>query len=245
MWYSVINGQQQGPFSEEQFTGMIHAGQIILGTPVWREGMVAWQPLEQVRTEFSPRDACEVCQRLAGAEHLVDLNGTRVCATCKPVVLQKMREGIAIMPPLPRRRPVMVWVISLFYFICTPLGALSIFLIPTLASSGIPMSEAQRHYFQSQTVFDYVLAAIGMLLNLAGAILLFQLRRQALVCFGSVFVFMFLNFGYQIAFKNWLQVMASQPGGWVGAAFGLVVSIGINVAIVWYVWYLKEKKILR
>ena len=240
MWFCLINGQQKGPFSETQFNDMIAAGKSTPRTPVWEEGRAAWQPLAEVRSEFSIGEVCQVCERLVGADHLVDLNGARVCAACKPVVLQRMREGLPAMPPLPRHRPVMVWVISLFYFIFTPLGVLLFFLMPVLASSGLPMSEAKRHYFLSQNVFDYLLRGAGLLLHLAGAILLFRLRRQALFCFGGVFALMPLSFGYQIAFKHW-QVLGSQPG----ELFRLVFSIGINLAIVWYVWQLKAKNVLR
>jgi GYF domain 2 len=245
MWFCFINGRQEGPFTEEQFQAMIAGGSITLDTQVWKEGQAAWERLAQVRSDLSATDACEVCQRLAGAEHLIELSGVRVCSACKPAVLQRMREGVPAMPPLPRPRPVMVWVISIFYFVFTPLGAIGIFLMPMLASSGIPITDEQRHYFQSQNALDYSLAALGMLLNLGGAILLFRLRRQALACFGGCFALMFVNFGYQIAFKHWLQVIASQPGGFIGAGIGLVFSLGINIALVWYVWHLKETKVLQ
>ena len=245
MWFCVIDGQQQGPFSEGQFNGLIAEGKVALGTLVWKEGQAAWRPLSEVRSEFSIGDACEVCQRLVGADHLIELNGARVCAACKPDVLQKMREGVPVMPAIPRRRPVMVWVISIFYFVCTPLGVLSLLLTPILASSGIPIPEAQRHYLQSQGVFDYLLAGIGMVINLVGAILLFRLRRQALYYFASVFVLMPISIGYQIMFRHWLQVIDSQPGSMIGAIVGMVFSIGLNIALVWYVWHLKAKNVLR
>jgi hypothetical protein len=245
MWYCVIQGQQQGPFSEEQLNQMIAAGSVTLDTQVWKEGQAGWEPLAQIRQDLSSADACEACHRLVGADHLIDLNGARICEACKPAVVQRLREGVPAIPAPPRKRPVMVWVISFFYFIFTPIGALGIFLMPMLASSGIPMSDVQRHYFQSQNVFDYALAAFGMLLNLVGATLLFRLRKTAFYCFLGVFVLTLFNFAYQIAFKNWIGVMGSQPGGFVSAAIGLIFSIGINLAIIWYVWHLRDTKVLR
>ncbi|MEJ0000774.1 MAG: DUF4339 domain-containing protein [Verrucomicrobiota bacterium] len=246
MWYCILNGQQLGPYDEERFNAMIAGGQVPPDTLVWREGQADWQPLAEVRSSFSAQDVCEVCQRPVGAENLIELNGTRACAACKPVVLQRMREGIpAAAPAGRRRRPVMVWVISIFYFIATPMGILSLVLLPMLASSNLPMSEAQRRYFQSEGIFDYLLAAVPVLLNLAAAILLLMLRRQAFYCFGAAFLLVILSFVYQIAFRGWLQTIGSQPGGLIGGGIGALFSIGINVAIVWYVWRLKETNVLR
>lgn len=41
-WYSAIGGQQQGPFGEEQFRGMIERGEIRPDTLVWNASLSGW-----------------------------------------------------------------------------------------------------------------------------------------------------------------------------------------------------------
>ncbi|MCZ0994172.1 DUF4339 domain-containing protein [Streptomyces noursei] len=43
-----MDGQQQGPYDHATFTGHIGSGAIRPGMLAWREGMGAWQPVENV-----------------------------------------------------------------------------------------------------------------------------------------------------------------------------------------------------
>ena len=149
------------------------------------------------------------------------------------------------LPPLPKPKPALAWVISLFYFISAPFTILYIPLLRLLSSAAIPLPEVQRQYFQSQTVVDYSLIGLTAALNLAGAIFLFKLRHQALYFFGSVVVVTILNFVYQIAYKNWIAVMGSASGGLLGAVMGILFGVSISIAIFIYVWRLQAAKILR
>ena len=96
MWYYVNNGQQQGPFDEAQFEGLIAGGTIGPATYVWREGQPNWLPLGDVRGAAVGGATCQVCQQPVGTDNLIELNGVRVCAACKPVALQTMREGLSL-----------------------------------------------------------------------------------------------------------------------------------------------------
>ena len=96
MWYYVINGQQQGPFDEAQFEGLIAGGTVTPGTYVWKEGLPNWLPLGQVRSGMASGDTCQVCHKPVGADNLIELAGVRVCAACKPLAVQSLREGIAL-----------------------------------------------------------------------------------------------------------------------------------------------------
>jgi hypothetical protein len=42
-WFFATDGQQHGPYSEDQFRDLIGKGDIRPGTYVWSEGMAAWQ----------------------------------------------------------------------------------------------------------------------------------------------------------------------------------------------------------
>jgi len=47
-YFTAINGQQQGPFSDAQMTQMAQAGQLKKETLVWSQGMAGWMPAGQV-----------------------------------------------------------------------------------------------------------------------------------------------------------------------------------------------------
>ena len=82
--------------------------------------------------------------------------------------------------PAPRKRPKLVWVISIFYILSAGLEVLSLALI---YSGAIPVNEAQKAYFSSQDIFDNIPTLATGSLNILGAILLFLLRRHAFHCF--------------------------------------------------------------
>ena len=125
-------------------------------------------------------------------------------------------------PPLPTKRPAFVWVISIFYFISTGWTLLSFSLI---LSGAFPLNEAQREYFQAQTVFDYGSTTLIGLGNLTGAVLLLSLKRYAFHLFASAFGLGLILTGYQIVAKNWLGAIGGP--GLVGAAIGWAISIAI------------------
>jgi hypothetical protein len=138
----------------------------------------------------------------------------------------------------PARRPVLVWIISFFYFLCTPLSLLSLAMIPMLSS--LPhISDAQRDYFESQGFLDYALAIVNGVGNLTAAILLFMLRRAAFHTFAGMFVFGLFVLGYNVLFKNWVGAVGTS--GVVGGLIGL----GFSAAILFYVWHLFRKGVLR
>jgi hypothetical protein len=146
-------------------------------------------------------------------------------------------------------RPALVWVISIFYFVCTPIGLISLLLMPFLFSFilhsdvGAHMPEAQRHLLESYGPMDYILGAANSLVVLAGALYLFWLRRPALYCFAATFVIGVINMLYKIVFQNWL---ASLDGpGMIGGIFGMVFGFGLSIAIIAYVAYLFFKGVLR
>ena len=139
----------------------------------------------------------------------------------------------------PARRPVMVWVISLFFFICTPLSLLSLLLLPLMSSGVIPVQEHQRHFFASLNAFDYVLSLANIILSLTWAIQLFRLKRSALPIFLGLFVFGVLVLLYNILLKDWLNAVGTV--GLIGAGFAWL----FNFALLWYTWRLSRKGVLR
>lgn len=109
-WYYADGGQQRGPVTDDELSGLVAAGTITQDTLVWREGMPGWEPLSKARpgeavpTPMTPPVAapspvgedtarCAVCSQVFPVGDLVDIAGLRACAACKPVAIQRLREG--------------------------------------------------------------------------------------------------------------------------------------------------------
>jgi len=111
-WFYALNGQQAGPVSDSQLEELLRAGTINNTTLVWRDGLPEWQPLHQVRRGAPPPEAvspqtfvptsgsgatqhCAECRRPFREAEMIFLNRAWVCAACKPVFVQRMKEGAA------------------------------------------------------------------------------------------------------------------------------------------------------
>ncbi len=101
-WYYAVAGERQGPITGAELSALAAAGTVTPATLVWREGMAGWEPFAQA-VAASPTipsatsggtAACAECGRTAEPGDLVELAGRRVCASCKPVVLQRLQEGV-------------------------------------------------------------------------------------------------------------------------------------------------------
>lgn len=148
-----------------------------------------------------------------------------------------MNNADTISPPsIQRKRPKLVWVITIFYVISAGWTLLSLALI---YSRVIPLNEAQAAYFKSQTFLDILFAIATGLLNFLGAIYLFLLRRAAFYLFLLAFVLGMVMTVYHIFFKNWLAAIGG-PG-----LIGVIIGWGTSVAIIIYARKLIKKDILK
>ena len=121
-WYYADAGRQVGPITDEQLDGLLKSGVIKADTLVWREGMAAWQPYREVRptpaattavavapagglppiaapvgASGEPEAVCAECRRIFPKSHTIQYGTVSVCASCKPMFVQKLKEG-ATMP---------------------------------------------------------------------------------------------------------------------------------------------------
>ncbi len=111
-WYYAHEGQQVGPISDEEFQALRAAGTVADQTLVWREGMASWLPLEEILKPAPPLPVsptaptaemklataavvCTGCGKPFSMDEVVRLGDGFVCAACKPVAIQRMREGVA------------------------------------------------------------------------------------------------------------------------------------------------------
>ncbi len=105
-WYYADAGRQVGPVEDAQLDDLLRSGAIRDDTLVWREGMANWQPHSAVRGPAKPQPIpaaavpvaaetrfCSECGRPFPASELVSIGTATVCAQCKPLFMQRMREG--------------------------------------------------------------------------------------------------------------------------------------------------------
>lgn len=126
-WYYVSGGQQAGPVDQATFDQLLHGGVITPDTLVWREGMPSWVPHRQLVVELpggapsamtppAPgHQRCFYCSRTFPETEVVVLAGGHVCASCKPVVLQRLQEGT--LTTLQRYRYAGFWIRFVAYMI--------------------------------------------------------------------------------------------------------------------------------
>ena len=93
-WYYAQEGQRIGPVSDEELTRLTKDNVVTPSTLVWRYGMAEWQPWGSVVVSALPESAlCQGCNRPFLKDDLVSIQGVMVCSACKPVQLQRVREG--------------------------------------------------------------------------------------------------------------------------------------------------------
>ena len=98
-WYYAVGGEQKGPVSEEAFQGLVQQGIVTPQTLVWREGMAGWQPYGVGTPSAMPGSVtgggvvCAGCRGTFPGSEVVPLAGGLYCAACKPLALQRLREG--------------------------------------------------------------------------------------------------------------------------------------------------------
>jgi len=109
-WFYTEGGESRGPVSPEQFQQLVAQGTITAQTLVWRQGMENWQtyashggPPAQAPTvpppPASPLPAghvsCAGCGGTFPDSEVIPLAGRPYCATCKPLAIQRLKEGVS------------------------------------------------------------------------------------------------------------------------------------------------------
>lgn len=101
-WYYAKDDQQLGPIDQAQFDALVSQGAIDLSTLVWNQDMGDWQPYGEVATQ-APSAAvaggtasCVECGRSFPTDEMVSYSGSYVCAECKPIFFQRVREGVPL-----------------------------------------------------------------------------------------------------------------------------------------------------
>jgi len=107
--YYADGDQQVGPIGKAQLQTLVKAKKVNAKTLVWQDGMENWQELGvfvRSRRNKSPRpnqavvsaaqSVCSECGQVFAEEEMIHFNDARVCAGCKPVFVQKIKEGVSV-----------------------------------------------------------------------------------------------------------------------------------------------------
>jgi hypothetical protein len=101
-WFYASNGQQKGPVSDVQLDELVRTSVINHETLVWHAGLADWQPLRAARSSgpppvpvpgAAPEAVCVECGRMFPQGEMVFLSQSWVCGPCKPMFLQRLKEG--------------------------------------------------------------------------------------------------------------------------------------------------------
>lgn len=101
-WYYADRGERKGPVDEAELDSLVRAGVVRPETLVWQTGMAEWKPHSAVRGAGPATAApvatgvplhCAQCGRVFPAEELVTIGSATVCAVCKPIYMQRLRES--------------------------------------------------------------------------------------------------------------------------------------------------------
>jgi len=142
--YYADGDQQLGPIGKAELQTLIREKKITAKTLVWKDGMEDWQELGLVvrgrkdkRIDPKPAAApleqfeCSECGRFFAGDEMIRFNDVRVCGSCKPIVVQKVKEGLSVAGSLDyagfwiRFGAVLIdafimWIINMMFFV--PLG---------------------------------------------------------------------------------------------------------------------------
>jgi len=105
-WFYLRGKEQTGPVEDAVFAEMVERGEITPETYVWRQGFANWQRLHEVQ-HLMPRQAvqgdslggmaaCAECNSLENTDDMVRYQNAWICAKCKDVYFQRLREGAAL-----------------------------------------------------------------------------------------------------------------------------------------------------
>jgi len=101
-WFYVSDNEQKGPVEQADFERLVQNGVVNHSTLVWREGLADWQAYGELSASqptllASPGPSavtCSECHQSFPLDQTIRLDHNYVCAGCKPVAMQKLREGV-------------------------------------------------------------------------------------------------------------------------------------------------------
>ncbi len=110
VWYYAQDRDRVGPIDDAEFQALVETGVIVPETLVWNETLPNWMRYAQlvVRASASsptasppaayaqyqhPAETCHECGRMFPQDNMIRYQDVWICAACKPVFVQKLKEG--------------------------------------------------------------------------------------------------------------------------------------------------------
>lgn len=107
--YYAEGDQQFGPVGKTELQALIRAKKLNARSLVWQEGMESWQELGvfirsrsgkggQAKSSAVPirQSICSECRQSFAEDEMIRFQESWVCAGCKPVFIQKIKEGVSV-----------------------------------------------------------------------------------------------------------------------------------------------------
>jgi uncharacterized RDD family membrane protein YckC len=106
-WYYADGEEQTGPVEQAEFDALVQGGKVSPNTQVWHDGMPAWARYGELATASVTATAtlapiagagthpCAECGNTFPESEMIAFENAWVCAACKPVFVQKLKEGVA------------------------------------------------------------------------------------------------------------------------------------------------------
>ena len=136
-----------------------------------------------------------------------------------------------------RKRPALVWVISIYIFLGAGLG-LPVYILLLLGI--IPLEAYAKAGFESLTAFGHGSALLIATSRLIGAFFLFRLQKAAFFWFATALAIDFLT-------PIWMIFLKAEPFEAMGTSglVGSLVGFCISIAICMYSYDLIDREILK
>jgi len=107
--YYAEGDRQVGPIGKAELQTLIKARKINSQTLVWESGMQEWEQLglfvrrknhggSKAAQPTAPmrQSACSECGQACAEDDMIRFADAWVCATCKPIFVQKIKEGVTV-----------------------------------------------------------------------------------------------------------------------------------------------------
>ena len=95
-WYYERDGAPAGPVTEAELRQLSESGEITESTQIARAGGSNWMPFWRLDDPSGAAEVCSQCGRQTRSDQTIQYSGLKVCADCKPVFLQRVREGVDV-----------------------------------------------------------------------------------------------------------------------------------------------------
>ena len=107
-WYYKQENNKIGPISKDKLDELVKQGNITPETSVWNENTSEWLPFSEVSAKpsgdnsnnseappASDESECAECGRSFSVDEMIKYGESMICASCKPVFFQKIKEGVS------------------------------------------------------------------------------------------------------------------------------------------------------